>query len=223
MCVDFKDLNQSCLKDSFPLPWIDLLVDSTVEHEMLSFLHAFSRHNQICMAAADQEKTTFVTDRGHYCYKVMPFGLKNVGATYQWLVNLMFKDLIEKNIEVYVDDMLVKSTRAQDHLVDLKETFQVLDKYHMKLNPTKCAFGVSPGKFLGFLISNRGIEENPEKIQAMIQMQSPHTTQELQQLIGKVLALSRFISRLPTNAYRSSKTSVLALHGRTRVPHHSLS
>lgn len=110
MCVGFKDLNRSCPKDSFPLPRIDLLVDSTTEHEILSFLDTFSGYNQISMVIPDQEKTAFVTDRGLYCYKVMPFGLKNVRTTYQQLVNLMIKDQIGKNIEVYVEDMLVKST-----------------------------------------------------------------------------------------------------------------
>lgn len=127
MCVDFKDLNRSCLNDSFPLPRIDLLVDSTAEHEMLSFLDAFSGYNQIKMDIPNQEKTAFVTDRGLYCYKVMHFRLKNAGATYQRLVNHMFKDQIGKNIEVYVDDMLVKSTQACNHLADLEETFNVLD------------------------------------------------------------------------------------------------
>lgn len=120
------------------------------------------------MAIPDQEKMAFVINRGLYSYKVMPFGLKNVGATYQWLVNLMYKNQIRRNIEVYVDDKLVKSTWAQDHLVDLEETFQVLDEYRMKLNLNKCAFEVSSGKFLGFLIFSCGIEANPKKIQAIM-------------------------------------------------------
>jgi hypothetical protein len=149
MCVDFTDLNKACPKDSFPLPLIDLLVDSTAGHELLSFMDAFSGYNQIYMEEADQEKTAFITDRGLYCYKMMPFGLKNAGATYQRLVNRMFQNQIARNVEVYVDDLLVKSIRATRHIEDLRETFQTLREYNMKLNPTKCAFRVSSGKFLG--------------------------------------------------------------------------
>ena len=112
----------------------------------------------------DEEKTSFITDRGIYCYKVMPFGLKNAGATYQRLVNSMFKSQIGRNVEVYVDDMLTKSAKKADHVKDLAETFAVLNEYGMKLNPSKCAFGVASGKFLGFMVSERGIEANPEKI-----------------------------------------------------------
>ena len=170
MCVDFTDLNQACPKDSFPLPRIDQLVDSTAGHKLLTFMDAFSGYNQIQMAEEDQEKTAFVTSQGLYCYKVMPFGLKNARATYQRLVNQMFKKQIGKNVEVYVDDMLVKSKEKEDHLDDLEETFNTLKQYNMKLNPSKCAFGVSSGKFLGFIVSKRGIEANPEKVRAILEM-----------------------------------------------------
>jgi hypothetical protein len=109
MCVDFTDLNKACPKDSFPLPWMDVLIDSTSGHELLSFMDAFSRYNQIHMSELDKEKTSFIIDRGLYCYNMMPFGLKNAGATYQRLVNKMFRDQIGRKVEVYVDDMLVKS------------------------------------------------------------------------------------------------------------------
>ena len=112
MCVDFTDLNRAYPKDSFPLPRIDQLVDSTIGHELLTFMDAFSSYNQIHMNKEDQEKTAFVTSQGLYCYKVMPFGLKNAGATYQRLVNQMFSKQIGQNTEVYVDDMLVKSRKA---------------------------------------------------------------------------------------------------------------
>ena len=153
MCFDFKDLNKACPKDSFPLPIIDQLVDSTAGHKLLSFMDAFSGYNQILMDEDDQEKTSFVTSQGLYCYKVMPFGLKNARATYQRLVNHMFSHQIGRNVEVYVDDMLVKSKDEANHLVDLKETFDTLCKYNMKLNPTKCVFAVASRKFLGFMVS----------------------------------------------------------------------
>ena len=118
----------------------------------------------------DQEKTSFVTSQGLFCYKVMPFGLKNTGATYQRLMNRMFVQQIGRNVQVYVDDMLVKSKREEDHLEDLKETFDTLRSYNLKLNLGKCAFGVTVGKFLGFMVSQRGIEANPDKIRAIMEM-----------------------------------------------------
>ena len=125
----------------------------------------------------------------------MPFGLKNTGATYQRLMNKMFANQIERNVQVYVDGMLVKSQREDDHLEDLKETFNTLRSYNMKLNPSKCAFGVTVGKFLGFMVSQRGIEANPDKIQAKIEMAPLGNMKEVQSLNSKVAALNRFVSR----------------------------
>ena len=102
----FTNLNKACPKDSFPLPQIDQLVNAMVGHELLRFMEVYSGYNQILIYEPDEEHTSFITDRGLYCYKVMPFGLKNAGATYQRLVNRMFKDLIGKSMEVYVDDIL---------------------------------------------------------------------------------------------------------------------
>ncbi|KAM2596324.1 hypothetical protein TB2_040778 [Malus domestica] len=115
-------------------------------------MDAYSGYNQILMNHPDQEHTTFITDRGLYCYKVMPFGLKNAGAN-QRLVNSMFVEQIGKSMEVYVDDMLVKSKHADQHITNLSETFTILKRYRMRLNPNKCAFGVGSGKFLSFMIS----------------------------------------------------------------------
>ncbi|KAL0374608.1 UNVERIFIED_CONTAM: Ribonuclease HI [Sesamum radiatum] len=126
----------------------------------------------------------------------MPFGLKNAGATYQRLVNSMFQKQIGKNMEVYIDDMLVKSQKKEHHINDLTECFEILKKFGMKLNPSKCTFGVRGGKFLGFMVSQRGIEANPEKIEAIINMQPPGTTKEVQKLTGRIAALNRFISSL---------------------------
>ena len=133
-------------------------------------MDAFSRYNQIMMDEADQEKTSFITSQGLFCYKLMLFGLKNAGATYQRLVNHMFRPQIGWNVEVYVDDMLVKSQDKGKHLDDLQETFDTFRQYNMRLNPNKCAFGVSSRKFLGFIVSHRGIEANPDKIQAILNM-----------------------------------------------------
>ena len=126
MCINFTDLNKACLKDNFPLPRIDQLVDSTAGHKLLTFMDTFLGYNQIKMAKEDQEKTAFITSQGLYCYKVMPFKLKNTGATYQRLINKMFSKQIERNMEVFVDDMLVKSKEESAHLDDLEETFATL-------------------------------------------------------------------------------------------------
>ena len=179
MCVDFTDLNKTFLKDSFPLPRINQLVDLTAGHKLLSFMDAFSRYNQILMDEDDQEKTLFVTSQGLYYYNIMPFGLENAGATYQRLVNRMFSHQIGRNVEVFVDDMLVKRKDEANHLEDLKETFSTLCKYNMKLNLAKCVFAIASGKFLGFMVSQQGIEENPDKFKAIIEVKSPKTMKEV--------------------------------------------
>ncbi|KAM1908622.1 hypothetical protein ACFX14_028108 [Malus domestica] len=148
-----------------------LLIDSTAGCELLSFMDAYSGYNQIFMNPPDQEHTAFTTDSGLYCYK------------------------IGKSMEVYVDDMLVKSKHVDKHITNLSETFTILKRYRMRLNPNKCAFGVGSGKFLGFMISQRGIEANPEKIKAIIDMKEPVTSKDIQSLTGKVAALTRFISK----------------------------
>ena len=153
MCVDFTDLNNACPKDNFPLPKIDQLVDSTVGYELLTFMNAFLSYNQILMKEEDQEKIAIVTSQGLHCYKVILFGLKNARVTYQRLVNQMFSKQIGRNMEVYVDDMLVKSREGKTHLADLQKAFDILKRYKMKLNPAKCLFGVSSRKFLGFMVS----------------------------------------------------------------------
>ena len=127
----------------------------------------------------DQEKTSFVTGQGTYYYQVMSFGLKNAGAIYQRLVNRMFQKQIGASMEVYINDMLVKSTTAELHINHLSEAFKILREYDMKLNPAKCAFGVSTGKFLGFIVNHRGIEANPDKIKAMLDMPPPSNIKEV--------------------------------------------
>ena len=179
MCVDFTDLNKVCLKDSYPLIRIDTLVDSMARHQLLIFMDAFLGYNQIKMNEEDQERTSFVTSQGLFCYKVMPFGLKNAGATNQRLMNKMFTHQIGRNVQVYVDDMLIKSLCENDHLDDLQETFDTLRSYNMKLNPRKCVFWVTAGKFLGFMVSQRGIEVNPEKVRAIMELKPPRTVKEV--------------------------------------------
>ncbi|KAL2254676.1 UNVERIFIED_CONTAM: Retrovirus-related Pol polyprotein from transposon [Sesamum indicum] len=195
MCTDFTDLNKACPKDPYPLPRIDVLVDSTAGYKTFSMMDAYQGYHQIFMAPEDRIKTSFVTDRGIYCYNVMPFGLKNAGATYQRLVNKMFARQIGKTMEVYVDDMLVKSQQPDGHLEHLKVAFAIMKEHGMKLNPSKCTFGVGGGKFLGYMVSERGIEANPEKIEAILNLKSPTSIKEVQKLTGRIASLNRFISR----------------------------
>ncbi|XP_014511562.1 uncharacterized protein LOC106770260 [Vigna radiata var. radiata] len=196
MCVDFTDLNKACPKDSYPLPNIDWLVDRASGHIVLSFLDSYSGYNQILMYAPDREKTAFITEQANYCYEVMPFGLKNAGATYQRLMDKVFHNQIGRCMKVYVDDMVIRSHTHQQHLKDLEEVFQQLRHYNMRLNPSKCTFGVSAGKFLGFMLTYRGIEANPDKCRAILEMKSPTKLKDVQCLVGRLTALSRFISRL---------------------------
>ena len=125
----------------------------------------------------------------------MLFELKNAGATYQRLMNKIFAHQIGRNVQVYMDNMLVKSIREDDHLDDLKETYDTLCSYNMKLNLKKCAFGVTTRKFLGFLVSQRGIEVNPNKIKAIMELTLPKNVKEVQSLNGKIAALNKFVSR----------------------------
>ena len=170
-------------------------MDVTAGQELLGFMDAFSGYNHIRMDPNDQEKFPFVTRQGTYCYQVMPFGLKNVRATYQRLVNRMFQKHIGASMEVYIDDMLVKLVKVELHVDHLAESFQVLKDYKMKLNPTKCAFGVSARKFLGFIIKSYVIEANPDKIKAVLDMRPPSNTKEIQHLTRRIAALSCFMSR----------------------------
>nr|CAN76815.1 hypothetical protein VITISV_044116 [Vitis vinifera] len=195
VCVDYTNLNNACPKNSFPLPRIDQIVDSTSGQGMLSFLDAFSGYHQIPMSPDDEEKTAFITPHGLYCYKVMPFGLKNAGATYQRLMTKIFKPLIGHSVEVYIDDIVVKSKTREQHILHLQEVFHLLRRYGMKLNPSKCAFGVSAGKFLGFMVSQKGIEVSPDQVKAVIETPPPRNKKELQRLTGKLVALGRFIAR----------------------------
>ena len=162
VCVDFTELNKACPKDPFPMPRIDQLVDATVGHHRMSFLNAFQGYHQIPLATDDQKKTAFVTPVGNYHYKVMSFGLKNAGSTYQRMMTKMFEPQLGKNVEDYIDDMVVKSKLVSQHLTDLANIFEILRRHKLHLNASKCSFGVGSGKFLGYMVTHRGIEVNPD-------------------------------------------------------------
>ena len=147
------------------------------------------------MVLDEQEKNFFVTPIGNYHYKVMPFGLKNAGSTYQRMMTRMFELQLGKNIEIYIDDIVVKSKMVLEHLGDLQVIFQILRKYKLRLNASKCLFGVGSGKFLGYIVTHRAIEVNPNQIKAINNLRSPWNPKEVQKLTGMAAALNRFISR----------------------------
>ena len=194
--MDFTDLNKACPKDPFPMPRIDQLVDATAGHPRISFLDAFQGYHQIPLALEDQEKTVFVSPTGNYHYKVMSFGLKNAGSTYQRMMTRMFEPQSGKNIEIYVDDMVVKSKVVSGHLGDLGGIFHVLRRHKLRLNASKCSFGMGSGRFLGYMVTYRGIEINPDQIKAINDLRPPRNTKEVQKLTEMIAALNRFISKL---------------------------
>jgi ribonuclease HI len=196
MCVDYTSLNKACPKVPYPLPHIDQIVDSTARCEILSFLDAYSGYHQIKMKESDQLATSFITPFGMFCYTTMPFGLRNAGATYQRCMNHVFREHIGKTVEAYVDDIIIKTRKASDLLSDLEVTFRCLRAKGVKLNPKKCVFGVPQGMLLGFIISERGIEANPEKIVAITNMGPIKDLKGVQRVMGCLAALSRFISHL---------------------------
>src|SRR5438105_2040793 len=200
MCVDYTDLNKACPKDPFGLPRIDQVVDSTAGSELLCFLDAYSGYHQVSLAESDCIKTSFITPFGAYCYITMPFGLKNAGATYQRAMQRCLHDQLGRNVEAYVDDVVIKSRVREDLIPDLSETFTNLRRFRWKLNPEKCVFGVPSGKLLGFIVSYRGIEVNPKKLKDILMMNSPYKLRDVQKLTGCMAALSRFVSRLGERA-----------------------
>jgi len=172
MCVDYTDLIMACPKDPYPLPNIDLLIDSVSGFKTLSFLDAYSGYNHIRMDPLEAPKTAFMTNNKNYHYEVMSFGLRYAGTTFQRSMDTMFAAQIGRNMEVYIDDLVVKTPKSAAHTTDFGEIFQQVRKFNMRLNPTKCTFGVQARKFLGFFLTSRGIEANPDKCQAIINMRS---------------------------------------------------
>ena len=148
------------------------------------------------MALEDIEKIYFITEWGTYCYRVMPFGLKNAGATYQRAATTLFHDMMHRDVEVYVDDMIVKSQDRVDHLAALQRFFDRIRQFRLRLNPKKCTFGMTSGKLLGYIINERGIKVDPENICAILDMLAPRTERETGGFLGRFQYISCFIARL---------------------------
>jgi hypothetical protein len=196
MCIDFTDLNKACPKDEFPLPRIDSLVDAAASSELMSLLDCYSGYHQIWMKKEDEPKTSFIIPSGTYCYLRMLEGLKNAGGSFSRMTARVLHSQIGRNVLTYVDDIIVKSTKQENHITDLQETFVNFRQAGLKLNPEKCVFGVKKGKFLGYLVSTKGIEANLSKIEAILHMEPPSIKKGAQRLAGILASLNRFISRL---------------------------
>jgi hypothetical protein len=198
VCIDFRDLNKATSMDGYPMPVADALVNVAIGHKVISFMDENAGYNQIFMAIKDIAKTAFRCP-GHvglYEWIVMTFGLKNVGATYQRAVNYICHEFIGKIVEIYIGDVVVKSKSYKEHLADLRKMLECTRKHGLKMNPNKCAFRVSTGQFLGFLIHQRGVEVGQKSISAIDNIKAPTNKKELQSLIGKIYFITWFISNL---------------------------
>jgi len=198
VCIDFRNLNKATLMDGYPMPVADLLVGAAARHRIISFMDGNAGYNQIFMAQNDIHKTTFrcLGHVGLFQWIVMTFGLKNVGATYQRAMNFIFHEFIDKLVEIYIDDVVVKSGDFTKHLADLQKVLECTRKHGLKMNPNKCAFGVLVGQFLGFMVHQRGIEISRRSIDAINKIVAPTNKTELQSLIGKINFIRCFISNL---------------------------
>jgi hypothetical protein len=192
VCVDYRDLNKACPKDNYPTPFIDQIIDNCAGNVIFSFMDGFSGYNQIDILPADQHKTTFIFPWGTFSYRKLPFGLKNVGATFQRAMSYAFHD-IKHIVEPYLDDLPAHSSNRQDHIGHLRAIFLRCRFYRIRLNPHKCIFVVESGRLLGFVVSKDGIRVDPLKIKAILALPPPNNLTQLQSLQGKANFLRRFI------------------------------
>jgi hypothetical protein len=179
MCIDFTSLNKACPKDNFPLPRNEKIVNSAAGCEVMSLLDCFFGYHQIYMKEEDKASTSFITPFGTYYFIRMPEGLKNARSTFSRLTKLVLENQVGRNIFTYVDDIVVASKNKEDHLADLAETFANMQDARLCLNLEKCVFGVRQEKILGYLVSHHGIEANPTKIQAIINMTPLQSTRDV--------------------------------------------
>eukprot|EP00253_Pinus_taeda_P027894 PITA_27894 len=196
LCVDLRNLNQVSLKDNYPLPKMDHILQRVVGASRISLLDGFSGFNQILVHPDDQDKTTFTTPWGTFKYVKMPFGLKNAGATFQRAMDIAFSKEVHEFLVIYLDDLTPFSKSDQEHLKHLRKIFITCRKYGISLNPKKSLFGLEEGKLLGHIISKDGIRIDPDRIQAILQMPHPRNIKELQAFLGKIKFLRRFIPNL---------------------------
>jgi hypothetical protein len=196
--VDFRNLNQATPKDEYPMLIANLLIDSTSGNKVINLLGGNVGYNQIFMAKEDVNKTTFRCPGfiNLFEWVIMTFGLKNAGATYRRAMNLIFHDLLRVLMEVYIDNIVVKLVGFKEHMADLKLSLERMKKYRLRMNPLKCAFGVTSGRFLGFIVHEHDIQIDPGKIESIRKIGEPVCKKDVQKLLGKINYLRRFISNL---------------------------
>jgi hypothetical protein len=198
ICVDFINLNQATPKDEYLMPVADLLVNSVSGNKVISFLDGNVGSNRIFMTKEDVSKTVFCCPRfvGLFEWVIMTFVLKNAGATYQRATNIIFHDLLGVLMEVYIDNVVYKSVGFEEHMTDLKLSLERMKKYGLRMNPLKCAFKVTSGRFLGFVVHEDVIQIDPKKIESIGKIGEPVCKNDVQKLLGKINYFHRFISNL---------------------------
>ncbi|GKB28259.1 reverse transcriptase domain-containing protein [Tanacetum coccineum] len=199
-------IDKACPKDGYPLPEIDWKVESLCGYPFKCFLDAYKGYHQIKMAEEDEENTTFITSQRIFCYSKMSFGLKNTGATYQRLVDKAFQKQSGQNLEVYVDDLVIKRRTKQEIIRDIEETFKTLREINMKLNPKKCTFEMREGMFLGYKVNVDGLKVCPDKVEAVLSFPSHKCLKDVKRLNGKLASLNRFLSKSAKNSLPFFKT-----------------
>jgi hypothetical protein len=175
-------LNKCCPKDNFPLARINPIVDTATGSETMALLDYFSGYHEISLHEEDEEKTSFITPCGTYCYLRMPEGLCNASSTFCRMTKAALKDQVDRNVLSYVDDIVMVNKKRENYITDLAETFTNMHEVRLKLNPLKCVFGITKGNVLGCLVSTKGIEANGDKIKAITHMQPPQSRKDVQKL-----------------------------------------
>jgi hypothetical protein len=193
LCVDFRNLNRSSLKDNYPLPKMDHVLEKVVGANRMSMIDGFSGYNQIAVHEDDKEKTAFTTPWGTFMYDKMPFGLMNAGATFQREMDIAFVGERDKFVVIYLDDLTVFSNSDVEHLVHLKQMFEKCRKFGLSLNPKKSHFAMQEGKLLGHIVSREGIKIDLKRVEAIDTINIPRNRKEIQSFLGKIIFLRRFI------------------------------
>jgi hypothetical protein len=193
MCVDFRDLNKSSVKDNYPLPNMEFLLQQVTGSACMSMLDGFSGYNQVLVAEEDMPKMTFITPWETYVYARMPFGLKNVGATFQRAMDHAFEGLIGKFMVDYQDDLTVHSKTRSEHIHHLRQVFERCRLYGVSLNPKKCLFVVTEGKLLGHIVCKEGIYIDPERVKDINELNPPSSKKGVQSFFGKINFVRRFV------------------------------
>jgi len=196
MCVDWKNPNKMSLRDNYPFPKMDHILQKVVASQKMSMLDGFSGYNQIMVHPDDQEKMTFTTPWGTFMYTKMSFELMNAGETFQRAMDTAFSDEKEKFIVIYLDHITVYSTSDEEHIKHLRRAFEKCRKFGISLNPKKSNFAMEEGKLLGHIISKEGIKVYPNRVEGILKISIPRSKKEVQSFLGKVNFLRRFIPNL---------------------------